>query len=72
MAKKDADKKDTAEKDAGRAGVKLGSKIANAPTATNTGGYELRTAPAKLESMKMAGHNNGGFELRAVQEQGTH
>ena len=50
----------------------LGGKIANAPTVTNAGGYENRTAPARLIVAKMAGHNQGGFEVRAVQEQGTH
>jgi hypothetical protein len=46
--------------------------IKNAPAVTNTGGYELRTAPARLIVAKMAGHNAGGYESRAVQESGTH
>jgi hypothetical protein len=48
------------------------SKIANAPTTPNDGGYEKKTAPPKPEVMKMAGHNNGGYELRVIQEAGQH
>jgi hypothetical protein len=29
-------------------------------------------SPLKSEVVRMAGHNNGGYELRAVQESGTH
>ena len=50
----------------------LGSKIANAPAAPNDGGFEKRTAPARLEAVKMAGHNDGGYEKRVIQEAGTH
>ncbi len=49
----------------------LGSKIINSPNATNTGGYELKVPPVTIVS-RMAGHNTGGFELRATQEQGAH
>lgn len=48
------------------------STIKNAPTVPNSGGFETRTALSKPETMRMAGHNNGGFELRATQESGTH
>ena len=48
------------------------SKIVNAPTNPNDGGYEKKTAPAKPETIKMAGQNNGGYETRVTQEQGTH
>lgn len=46
--------------------------IKNAPAVPNTGGYELKTAPAKPETVAMAGQNTGGFELRASQETGVH
>ena len=46
--------------------------IKNAPVVTNTGGYELKVVPAKPEVMAMAGHNQGGYELRVTQEAGTH
>jgi hypothetical protein len=69
MTKKDAAKDDAAKPESARP---LGGKILNAPTVTNTGGYELKVALAKPEAIKMAGHNNGGFENRVIQEQGTH
>lgn len=50
----------------------LGGKILNAPTATNTGGYENKVTLAKPIVAKMAGHNQGGFETRVIQEQGSH
>lgn len=65
-------KKKSAETSALAGPVRLGSKINNAPAVTNTGGYELRTAAARTIVAKMAGHNSGGFEGRAIQEQGTH
>jgi hypothetical protein len=64
-------KKAEAKDDAARP-AHLGSKINNAPTVTNTGGFELKVAPVKVEALKMAGHNTGGFENRVTQEQGTH
>jgi hypothetical protein len=48
------------------------SKIANAPTVPNDGGYEKKTALSKPIVSKMAGHNDGGYEKRVIQETGTH
>lgn len=48
------------------------SKVANAPSVPNNGGYENKTAPAKKETTGMAGQNSGGYENRVVQEAGTH
>jgi hypothetical protein len=65
------DKPESKPEPAAAAPVRMGG-IKNAPVAPNTGGYENRTAPARLIVAKMAGHNAGGFEGRAVQESGTH
>ena len=50
--------------------------IKNAPPLTFTvNTLEARTVPsvgAGKESMRMSGQNNGGFETRVTQEQGTH
>lgn len=53
-------------------GAKFGSKIVNAPSVPNSGGYENRTVTARAGADKMAGQNSGGFENRVVQESGTH
>jgi hypothetical protein len=47
-------------------------KIVNAPSVPNAGGYENRVTLSRPEAVKMSGHNSGGFENRAAQEQGTH
>ncbi len=46
--------------------------IKNAPTVPNTGGYENKVTMSRLIVAKMAGHNQGGFENRVIQESGTH
>ena len=52
------------------------SKVVNAPTVPNTGGYENKVAPPPRVADKTAGANSGSaanaFEQRAAQEQGTH
>lgn len=48
------------------------SKIVNAPTVPNDGGYEKKTVQGSREKTGMQGQNNGGFENRVVQESGTH
>lgn len=68
MSESKKDKAEEQERDEAR----LGSKIVNAPTATNSGGYENRAAQGSREHTGMEGKNNGGFETRAAQEQGTH
>lgn len=46
--------------------------IKNAPTAPNTGGFELNVKASKPEVTGMAGQNTGGYELRVTQETGQH
>jgi hypothetical protein len=48
------------------------SKIVNAPTVPNSGGYENKVSLSKPITSRMAGQNNGGYENRVTQEQGTH
>jgi hypothetical protein len=48
------------------------SKVVNAPTTPNTGGYELRVGVSKPVLDRTAGQNSGGYELRVTQEAGTH
>lgn len=56
---------------------RLGSKVVNAPTAQNNGGFETKVvAPAHAPADKTAGTNTSmaayAYELRVTQEQGTH
>jgi len=68
----DKDEGKTSGKDEDRPAARLGSKVANAPVAPNTGGYENRASQGAREHTGMEGKNAGGFETRAAQEQGTH